>query len=105
MRAAASAAAAAASAEPSAEFTALRGQTVVNIVTGQTQQLTELLPAGGRRCIRAFLTQFGDFDSVELVQVRATAMQKWRIVRLGSALRDREWLLNEGQIQKPSVQG
>jgi hypothetical protein len=56
---------------------------VVNIVTGQTQQLTELLPAGGRRCIRAFLTQFGDFDSVELVQVRATAMQKWRIVRLG----------------------
>jgi hypothetical protein len=54
-----------------------------NIVTGQTQQLTELLPAGGRRCIRAFLTQFDDFDSVELVQVRATAMQKWRIVRLG----------------------
>jgi len=83
VRAAASAAAAAASAEPSAEFTALRGQTVVNIVTGQTQQLTELLPAGDRRCIRAFLTQFGDFDSVELVQVRATAMQKWRIVRLG----------------------
>ena len=77
---------------------------MVNIVTGQTQQLTELLPAGDRRCIRAFLTQFGDFDSVELVQVRATARQKWRIVRLGFALRDREWLLNDGQIQTPQAQ-
>jgi hypothetical protein len=33
-----------------------------------------------------------------------TAMKKWRIVLIGLALGDREWLLNDGQIQNPSAQ-
>jgi hypothetical protein len=31
-------------------------------------------------------------------------MKKLRIVILGFGLRDREWLLNDGQIQNPSAQ-
>jgi hypothetical protein len=31
-------------------------------------------------------------------------MKKLRIVRLGLALREREWLLNDGQIQNPGAQ-
>jgi hypothetical protein len=37
-------------------------------------------------------------------RARRTAMKKLRIVRLGLALGDREWRLNDGQIQNPSAQ-
>ena len=56
------------------EWAALQGQTVVSCATGEEQQLTELIGATGeQRCVLAFLTQFGDFDSMEMVQVRAEA--------------------------------
>lgn len=58
----------------SAEWQALQGQTVVSVATGEEQQLTDLIgTTGQQRCVLAFLTQFGDFDSMEMVQVRVPA--------------------------------